>query len=125
MKKAETYEEAKIIIKNSTREEITQHNKRVFKLRTGLITLLGIAGAISAGIMTEDPSVTTGLLPIFGLISLNSIKTYLLYLRNLRKVDDETFYKDKSEEEVIRMANEYVDEYNNFMSQMNGKGNSK
>lgn len=125
MKKAENYEEAKIIIKSSTSSIVSDHNKKALKLRAELITLIGIAGSIAAGIITEEPTVALDALPFYGAFTLHSILQYLLYLRNQKKINDGSFFKKYSEEEVIKMANEYVNTYNHYASSLEKKGNTK
>lgn len=125
LEKPETYEEAKIIIKNSTTSEMAELNKKLLKIRAGFITAIGLTAATAAGIVVNDPLVTIGLMPIFGTISISSIVQYLHYLRNQQKINDDTFFDDKSEEEIMKMAEEYVESYNKFIPLYKGKGSSK
>lgn len=125
LEKPETYEEAKIIIKNSTTSEMAELNKKLLKIRAGFITAIGLTAATATGIVVNDPLVTIGLMPIFGTISISSIVQYLHYLRNQQKINDDTFFDDKSEEEIMKMAEEYVESYNKFIPLYKGKGSSK
>ena len=125
LEKPETYEEAKIIIKNSTTSEMAELNKKLLKIRAGFITAIGLTAATAAEIVVNDPLVTIGFMPIFGTISLTSIVQYLHYLRNQQKINDDTFFDDKSEEEIMKMAEEYVESYNKFIPLYKGKGSSK
>lgn len=125
LEKPETYEEAKIIIKNSTTSEMAELNKKLLKIRAGFITAIGLTAATAAEIVVNDPLVTIGFMPIFGTISLTSIVQYLHYLRNQQKINDDTFFDGKSEEEIMKMAEEYVEAYNEFIPQYKGKGSSK
>ena len=122
MEKVETYEEAKVIIKSSTTSEIAEHNKKALKLRAGFITLIAIAATSVTGIAVGDSSASMAVMPIFGSISISSIIPYLLYLRNQRKIEDDSFFKNKSEEEIIQMANEYAEAYNQYSSHVGEKG---
>lgn len=125
MKKAENYEEAKVIIKNSTSGIVSDHNKKALKLRVELITLIGIVGSVGAGIITEEPTAALNALPFYGAFALHSMLQYLLYLRNQKKINDGSFFDKYSEEEVIKMANEYADTYNSYASTIEKEGNKK
>lgn len=122
LERPETYEEAKIIIKNSPNQEISAHNRRAFKLQIKLVALLSAGVAAGTQALFNDTGTVLAIMPVLGLANLESIGAYLLYLRNMKKIEDGSFFDKKSEAEIMKMANEYVESYNNYkLNESRGK----
>ncbi len=123
--KVETYEEAKKVIKDCTEEELVEHNREVYKKRTGLTAAILTSMAVAPGIMAETPVATISLLPSVGLVSLISFMPYRNYLKALASIKNGSFFEGKSEEEIINEANEYIDTYNKVIDQLKEEGMGK
>ena len=115
LEKAETYEEAKIIIQNSPKQEMSQYNKRIMKLQIKLLALATSIAMVAFPLCTKDIYSLAAVIPIGGINTLLSMANYLSYLNNLKKIENGEYFNDKSEEEIIKTANEYVGHYNEYM----------
>ena len=118
--KPDTYEEAKRIIKLCNRDK--EYNARFLKrkiIAAVLITAAGVAVAAVVGAMTGDYTNTAMMLPSVGVVGLVSFLPYLGLKRTMREVETETFFRGRSEQEIMELAEAYVLSYNQFEA---GKG---
>ncbi len=113
--KPETYEEAKKIIRECNSDE--EYNAKYLnakKLKAGFIAAAGVGVAATVGLVTGDFSNTTTMLPAVGVVGLTSLLPYFGLKMQMKKVDNGKFFDDKSEEEIMEIANAYVISHNAF-----------
>lgn len=115
LERPNNYEEAKIIIKNSVDDEYEHRNMKVNALRAGIITAIsfGIAGLI--GLATKKPIAFLSMLPPAIIMSLSGLGPILAQWRTNNRINSGQYFQNKSEEQIINIADDYVEEYNNFM----------
>ena len=109
----ENYEEAKQIIINSTTDEISEHNKRAYKLRGIFVSAVGVAATLGLSAVTREPAVLA-LLPGAGLLGLSSLLSLYGYNKAVGHIQDGSYFEVRSEEEVMESARKYVDTYNDY-----------
>ena len=103
LKKAETYEEAVKIIKYSVDDKITKKTvNTVMLLRGSFITAIAAAAFSTVGLGNYF------LIPI-GVVAGMNLIPYMQYLNNRRKIKDDSYFNGKSESEIVKEANDYVD----------------
>ena len=111
LQKPRNYEEAKIIIKNSIDDDLQKYNREWNKKRSIVITSICAAVAVAIG-ATNGVSVGIASVPCLGIISLTSLAPFIIRKHVNKEILDGTYFQDKSESEIIRIASDYVDEYN-------------
>ena len=114
LEKPKNYEEAKKIIENAPNDDMQAKKMKTVKLRALAAVGVGVAAAISAGVMTEDPSMGAIVLGNSMFFAAPFTLPYFFRQRTKRELRNGTYFDDKSEEEVMKLADEYVDEYNEF-----------
>ncbi len=111
----ETYEEAKKIIKTCNRDKA--YNARFLKrkiLAAVLITALCAAVAVAVGAVTGDFTNTLMILPAAAVIGLTSFLPWLGLKMQIRNVENDRFFRGKSEQEIMALAEAYVQSYNEY-----------
>ena len=108
-----TYEEARIILKDSANDDYMKHCQKRALLRGGLVTLLCVGAASLVG-LKYGSNMIIDTIPIGSMISLSSFIPYFINKDTQRLKRTEKYIKGKSEEQVISLASHYVDEYNDF-----------
>ena len=109
-----TYEEAKIILKNSLHDDLHKHVMKKNILRGALVT--AIAGGVAAGIglIRGDVGATLAVLPIAVPASILGFAPVIVDMQVKAKVKDGSIFSGRTKQEVIDKAKKYVDTYNEF-----------
>ena len=110
--KPRNYEEAEKIIRDAMHDDIYNHLMAVRKTRMYIIGILGIIATIVCAIVSKEPKFIVAALPLVFIIDLPFIVQVYVLIYCAEKVNT-ALYKS-SDEEVIKVASEYVDEYNTF-----------
>jgi hypothetical protein len=107
------YEEAKIVLKQYADETIqNKENNRVYKLRalwTSLVEL-GVATAIAG--MSKQPLVIPGFIPLIGVTAAACLSPIIVQRIKYNSIKNDSYFKNKKPEDIIRMANTYIDQKN-------------
>ena len=118
------YEEAKIFLKGDKNNQVIEQKKKLLKIRMALIpalfiTAIGTASEILLGmglngfLMSIPLSILTSFLP-----------ELLAYMneKNLEKsINDNSFFEENTEEQVINKANDQIEFYNEVIDKKEGK----
>ena len=121
LEKPENYEEAKKILVDSATDDFNARYKKAFKLRAGLVTAIGLGVAATAGLVTQNPTWTTSMLPAVGVISLTGVMPLITFNKRLKSYKNGKYFEKNSEQRVMEVASTYVDEYNTFEKHNGGK----
>ena len=122
LSKPKNYEEAKIILKNSVGDELRTHNKKVNLIRAGIINTLVVGALVALGVKFNDITVPLAGLPFLGAAGFASFIPIITTHKTDKTLADGSYFKDKSEQQVIDIASRYVDEYNEYERRSGGKG---
>lgn len=108
------YDEAKKIIKDSVENGYELHKLMVSKVIAVLAIGLGIGAAIGIGVLTQDSLITIlAILPFLMVVGPFALP-YYLRKRTISRVRSGEYFQDKSEDEIIEIAQIYVDAYNDL-----------
>ncbi len=113
LEKPRNYEEAKIVIKNSINDDLQKYNKSWNKKRSIVITSICAAVAVAIG-AAKGVSVGLASVPFLGVVSLSSLAPFIIRKNVDKEIQSGAYFKDKSEEDIIKIASAYVDQYNDF-----------
>ena len=120
LEKPRNYEEAKKIITEAVHDDLHEHSLKVIKLRAGLVAALGIGAAVAAGIVTESPTLTATILPTVAIFDSPFIFQLLGHIKAVKNVESGKFLYHMSEEDAMKLATDYVDDYNAFEEKRGG-----
>lgn len=118
------YEEAKIFLKGDKNNQVIEQKKKLLKIRMALIpalfiTAIGTASEILLGMGLN------GFLMSIPLSILTSFLPELLAYMNVKKleksINDNSFFKKNTEEQVISKANDQIEFYNEVIDKKEGK----
>ena len=109
-----TYEEARIVLKDSAHDDYMQYCQKKTLLRGGLITGISMGVAALFGVVSKSSTAFLAALPLASMISFSGFVPYIVNRNTMRRKESEKLIKGKSEEEVMKIASMYVDEYNDF-----------
>ena len=112
----ETYEEAKQIIIDSNSNEYNKQVSKTHKLKYLFTLLAGVGVAATAGLITGQIGLFLASLPAVGLITLPSLLPIFNRKKEVQSIEDGTFFKKHSPDEVMEFADALVD-YNNDMEE--------
>ena len=114
--KPENYEEAVKIIKDSVDNDLDKKNVKTIKYRAIFATAgcVGLAGIL--GLVVHNPIATIALLPASGLVGLATLFPAFLHKKTYKDIESGKYFENKSEQEVIDIAQKYTDEKNEFDS---------
>ena len=112
LNKPENYTEAKKIIEDAVENDHERHKLMVSKLRAMLVMGLGIGAAVGAGVVTQDPMIGTLALPPAMMVAAPFTLPYFLRKRTIGRIHNGEYFQDKSEAEIMEIAQRYVDGYN-------------
>ncbi len=112
LEKPKNYEEAKLIIKNSVGDKLTNRYMKLNVLRSSLITLLTIGAATALGVARKSAMVGLACIPFASVISFGAFLPVIYQKRTEKRIKDDSYFVGKSEETIMRVANQHVDEYN-------------
>ena len=119
------YEEAKIFLKGDKNNQVIEQKKKLLKIRMALIpalfiTAIGTASEILLGMGLN------GFLMSIPLSILTSFLPELLAYMNVKKleksINDNSFFEENTEEQVISKANDQIEFYNEVIDK---EGKSK
>ena len=117
----ENYEEAKKIIVDSTTNEMSEHNRKAYKLRALFVSAVGVAVACGAAAVTQQPAVIPALIPAVGVVGLSGLLPLYGYNKSCQQIQNGAYFSNKSEEQVMEIARNYVDTYNDFEREQEAK----
>ena len=117
----ETYEEAKKIIVDSTTNDMSEHNRKAYKLRALFISAVGVAVACGAAAVTQQPAVIPALIPAVGVVGLSCLLPLYGYNKASQQIQNGSYFSNKSEDQVMEIARRYVDTYNDFEREQEAK----
>ena len=118
------YEEAKIFLKGDKNNQVIEQKKKLLKIRMALIpalfiTAIGTASEILLGMGLN------GFLMSIPLSILTSFLPELLAYMNVKKleksINDNSFFEENTEEQVISKANDQIEFYNEVIDKKEGK----
>ena len=112
--KATNYEEAKVIIKNSVNSDLHKKNLKTMKLRATFIAALGTSAAVAAGLLTQTPTLSFLIMPSVAILDSPFLLGVFAHKRAMKRIENGSYFQDKSQEEIIRIANDYANEANSF-----------
>ena len=112
----ETYEETKKIVIDSNSSEYNKQVSKTHKLKYLFTLLAGTAIAAAAGLVTGEIGLFLASLPAVGLISLPALLPIFRRKQEVQSIEDGTFFKKHSPDEVMDFAVALVD-YNNDMEE--------
>ena len=115
-KKPQTYEEAKIFMQEAIDNDHEKHKLKVAKLKAMFAAGIGISAAVTAGVITQDPTLSA--LSFAAAIMVTSPVTlqYFIRKRVSDKIHSGEYFNSRSEQEIITLANQYIDAYNDLES---------
>ncbi len=108
------YEEAKMIIKNSTTDDYAKSNNKKNLLRAGIISSLCFASAAAVGLFTGKTNLMIPSMIIAGSLSLTTLFPIISNKSIKNEIDSGRYFEGKSESDIMRIASNYVTEYNSF-----------
>ena len=117
LKEAKTYEEAKQIIKDSTKGELNQKYMNLLKLKSGLVTGIGTGVAVAIGALTNNYEILVGLVPGAVVLGFSYLIPLMARKKEINNIQNEKFFEGKTEYDVMKMANTYVKKFNEYKSQ--------
>lgn len=109
----QTYEEAKKIVQEGVDNEVARHSRRLERIRMAVFTVLWIALSVALGSIMGDYPAGFGIATcvyFFAMFAEAVPHFHMLYRR--KQVLNGSFFEKRSEEEILAMANNYVDAYN-------------
>ena len=93
LKKPENYEEAKIIVRNSSESKFNKAYLNSIRFKAGLIAFVGAAVAVAVGLASRDVVVGIAIFINFGLISLASLSPLFARKRSMKQIENGSFFK--------------------------------
>ena len=118
------YEEAKIFLKGDKNNKVIEKKKKLLKIRMALIPTLYITAIGTASEIILGTGLTGYLLSI-PLSILTSFLPELLAYMNVKKlektINDNSFFENNTEEQVIQKANDQIEFYNEVIDKKEGK----
>ena len=114
LQKPQNYEEARKIILEAVHDDLHEHVLKITKLKAYIIGALVIGAAIAAGIAAKSPMLTFTMIPAAAIFDSPFIFQILEHIHAVKNVDSGRFLYHLSDEETIKLASEYADDYNAF-----------
>lgn len=114
LKKPKNYEEAKLILKNSATDDYQKKILKVTRLRTIIMSALAAAGLTTLQISFNNPALTAVCVPAAILSLLPHMIPYFLQKKLIRELKSGRFFEDRTDDEIIKIAEDYTDSYNQF-----------
>ena len=113
----QTYEEAKRIIQEGVGNEVSQRRRRAERIRMMVYTVLWIVLAIVLGNMMGDYPAGFGITAVvYFFVMFAEAVPHLLALYRRKRIRDGSFFESRSEEEIMKMATDYADAYNEYLA---------
>lgn len=120
-----TFEEAKIIIKNSVNDELEKSNMKYYRHRAMFNVGLVTAAAGVLGIALNSIACFAGLLPVTGIVALTSLQPIFQQRTTNERIKNDVYFKDKTEAYIIEVAKDYTNQFNEFADKYNEKGSRR
>lgn len=114
MNKVDNFEDAKIVIKNAPESEFFKHRVRMTKLRALFAGVVAAAGATIVGLVSNNPVLGMVVFPLNEMVLLPSIYPYLILKKAKKLSKDDNYLNTFSEQELIKMANDHIDDVNEY-----------
>ena len=114
IKQARNYEEAKIIIQNSVNDDFNQKLNKAAKFRAIFGSIVGVGAIVATGIVSQNPVLTGIMVPICGMTNLPFMVPYFAQKTTKKSVESGEYFRGKSEEELVDIANKYANQYNEY-----------
>ena len=113
-KEPENYEEAKQILYDSVHNDMFKRQVRITRLRSGVVTAaaLGVSYAISQ--WAGNPGLMSGFTLLSAGLGISNLLPNVGMRKAANSVEDGSFFEEKSEAEVIRLAKNYAKLYNEY-----------
>ena len=115
-----TYEEAKIILKNSVGDEIDKARSKAEKLRAGITTAIPLSIGV-IGAMQGQPIAIPCTLAVALTLDIPILMATLTRLRINKRILDDSFFENKTKQEIIDAATSYKEKYEQIYGDQGGK----
>ena len=120
IKRPRTFEEAKVVIQNSYNDDYHNRKLRNMKLRAAFVGAIGMGAAIALGASAGAPAAGLYFAPAVALIDSPFLAVIFSHKSTMKKVENGEYFKGKSEQEIIQIAQEYADEVNEYEAKKGG-----
>lgn len=114
LEKTQNYEEAKKIIVDAMETDYEKNELKKSRLCALLVMGIGVSAAIGMGIVNQDPVIAMVSFPPALMVVYPFTFPYKLRKKTIEMIHNGEYFKDKSEEKIIDIANSFVDEYNDY-----------
>ena len=117
LERPQTYEEAKRIIQEGVGNEVSQRRRKSERIRMMVFTVLWIVLAIVLGNLMSDYPAGFGMTAaVYFFVMFAEAVPHLHALYRRKRILDGSFFESRSEEEIMKMATDYVDAYNKYLA---------
>lgn len=123
--KVDNYIEARYVIMDGVDSKFYKNRLKITRLRALFAATVAAAAAAAIGIFGNNPMLTIGALPVAECLVMPLIAPYIINSTVRRQVHNESYFNDKSAEEIINIANEHIREENEFEEKQQERGKSK
>lgn len=130
LKKPKNYEEAKVLLENSATDDLTKKTIKLTGLRATIVSALAVAGLAALQIIFNNPMLTAIHIPLAALLTIPNVTPYFLHKKLVKDLKSGKYFEEKNKEDVKKIADMYVDEYNHYendknTNSMRGEGKSR
>ena len=108
------YEEAKILIRKAVDDDFVQKSKKKAFLIPAFLYTVATAASIAAGIHFDSAFIGAFLAPDLWMLLSPSLIPYHIYKDSIKNIKNGKYFEKLSEEEVIKKAREYAEQYNAY-----------
>ena len=114
LNKPENFQEARKIIENAVDDDLQTKRMKNAKLRSMFIFGAGIAAAIGAGVITQDPTIGALSVPSSVIITAPFTLKYFLMKYTKDRIKNGDYFRENDPDKIMDAARDYVDEYNKY-----------
>lgn len=125
MKRAENYEEAKIILQNSVGSEYDKKFSKALRNRAIFNTTAALSFGAAMGLATSSSLAFMAFLPATGIVLALSIVPIIIKNKMNNNIKSGKYFETKSKKDIISEANGYVDQVNDYEYKQEMKGKSR
>ena len=115
-KKPQTYEEAKKFMQEAIDNDHEKHKLKVAKLKAMFAVGIGISAAVTAGGVTQDSTLSVLSIPAALMVTSPITLQYFIRKRVSDEIHSGEYFRSRSEQKIITLANQYIDAYNDLES---------
>lgn len=108
-KKIDNFEDAKIVLKNTSKSDFFKHRLRVNKLRGLFATVISAAAAATVGLVSGNPVLGMILFPLNEIVIAPVFFPYFLLKKSAKLSQDEEYLNSLGENKVIDIANRQIE----------------